>query len=150
MYCRGIERLQASVTLKNFMYFFTYTDTDKWARRIFAYNCRTQSPMKPIKLPKNLGINMKNTRMMQVKHSVLVLKWKWNTNYVSVYKLDRLTSGKPKATKLNKLPRRASNFALAKYEEKRVYLSGGDGAALRGVDYLDLETYKWHEAPSMN
>ena len=42
------------------------------------------------------------------------------------------------------------NFAVANYQDERVYVTGGFQEAAKMADFFDIKSNKWHKAPSLN
>ena len=42
------------------------------------------------------------------------------------------------------------NFALANYQDMRVYVTGGFEESAKRVDFFDIENNKWHKASPLN
>ena len=73
MYCRGIERLQQSITLYDPV-FFHYQQFSKWANSLFVYDLVTQKPAKSFILPPGFPFDLQDSQIIQLRHQILVFK----------------------------------------------------------------------------
>lgn len=106
MYHRGVERIQPAVSLLPSAYFFHYPATEPCSNLIFAFDPARKRAMKPIRVP----IDLRKSRIVQVKDTVLVFQWGLS---VKVFRLSKLNTSKPMATKISDLNKQESGFAIA-------------------------------------
>ena len=90
--------------------------------------------------------------MLQISDYVLVFKDNDEDKQVNVFKLEKISSAKPKVTALPSLSRYVRVFAIALFQGETVFLSGGfdsNDDSSNAVSALDLKQWHWSDAPSM-
>ena len=154
---KGSRVLLETFTASDFFY-FTYPPMKAWKRTIFYYHPRTQSANK-FKLPKRLGVDVIDSRMVQSHDSILLFKYGY---HVDVFKIDLCLrdqgsesnidahEAEPVVKKLPSLWRKARDFSVANFKNKKIILSGGFDQAATLVSIYDLELSTWSKAPPMN
>ena len=152
MYIRGVGRLQLSLRLLPSESYFVFSEYEKWARTLFVFDRLTQKATDPVLIPSHFKFDLQCSQLVPFKHSLLVFKH--TASAVETYKVELSRFGPTSATKLPNLniDRVEGSYSIAKYHDKRVYLTGGENSKhviSRLVYYFDLLNFVWRKAPEL-
>ena len=131
--------------------YFNFGGTDKWRNLLLTCKLGAENDLTTIKVPKECEDCFNGySKILQVQDYILSFKPDRDLK-VHVYKLDQISSSKIKLTELKAIPRFVTNFAVTLFQEKDVFLTGGQCRGdSKAVFQFNLKQSKWLEAPSLN